>query len=48
MGILYLEDSNLGEAYNAFKAALTLKPDYIPSLIEVASIVSDISSKQAI
>ena len=33
IGILYLEDSNINEAFNYFKAALKIKADYIPSLI---------------
>jgi tetratricopeptide (TPR) repeat protein len=48
LGILYLEDSNLTEAFNFFKAALNIKPDHVPSLIEVATIISDISPKQSI
>lgn len=41
LGILYLESSNLKEAFNCFKEALALKADYVPSLIEIASIVSE-------
>jgi Tfp pilus assembly protein PilF len=48
LGILYLQDSNLTEAFNHFKAALSIKPDYLPSLIEVATIISEISPKQSI
>jgi len=33
-------DSNLTDAFNNFKAALSIKPDYIPSLIEIATIIS--------
>jgi hypothetical protein len=33
LGILYLQDSNLTEAFNHFKAALNIKADYLPSLI---------------
>jgi tetratricopeptide (TPR) repeat protein len=48
LGILYLQDSNLTEAFNHFKAALAIQPDYLPSLIEVATIISEISPKQSI
>jgi hypothetical protein len=46
--VLYLQDSNLTEAFNHFKAALSIKADYLPSLIEVATIISEISPKQSI
>jgi tetratricopeptide (TPR) repeat protein len=48
LGVLYLEASNLKQAFFCFKAALNLQPDYLPSLIEVASIISEPHPKQAI
>ena len=40
LGLLFLQDSNVNEAYQYFKAALSIKQDYVPSLIEVATIIS--------
>jgi tetratricopeptide (TPR) repeat protein len=40
LGILHLAASNLKEAFEYFKQALAIKPDYAPSLIETASIIS--------
>lgn len=48
LGILYLESSNLKEAFKCFKSALAMKPDYVPSLIEVASIISQVHPQEAI
>lgn len=48
LGLLHLSNSNFTEAFNHFKAALALQPDHVPSLIEVATIISDISPKQSI
>lgn len=48
LGVLYMEASNLKEAFICFKAALVIKPDYVPSLIEVASIISESHPKDAI
>lgn len=40
LGILHLAGSDLKEAFNYFKEALAIKPDYVPSLVETASIIS--------
>ena len=48
LGLLHLSNSNFTEAFNYFKAALSLQPDHVPSLIEVATIISDLSPKQSI
>ena len=40
IGLLYLNDSNVSEAYRYFHKALECEPNHIPSLIELATIIS--------
>lgn len=48
IGLLYLQDSNVTQAYHFFKAALIIQPNHVPSLIEIATILSDVKSQEAI
>ena len=46
--MLYLTDSNVVEAFNYFKQAISLNGNHVPSLIEIATILSEIKPKEAI
>lgn len=48
MGLLYLQDSNIEQAYDCFREALGINNKYIPSMIECATILSINKPKDAI
>lgn len=41
LGLLYLSDSKVSEAFHNFQNALSCDPNHVPSLIEIATIVSE-------
>ena len=45
IGLLYLHDSNISMAFDLFQQALKANPKHIPSLVEVATILSDVKPK---
>ena len=48
IGILFLSDSNIVEAFKYFKGALMIKNNHVPSLIEIGTILSELKPKEAI
>ena len=48
VGLLYLNDSNVSEAFRYFHKAIECDPNHHPSLIELATIISETKPHQAI
>lgn len=48
MGLLYLQDSNIEDAYDCFRDALKINGKYVPSMIECATILSTNKPQDAI
>ena len=45
IGLLYLDDSNVSEAFKYFQKAIECDPSHTPSLIELATIISEVDSR---
>ena len=48
IGLLYLNDSNVEEAFKFFQKAIEVDPSHTPSLVELATIVSEVNPEEAI
>lgn len=44
---MYLQDSNVALAFKHFQEAIKLKPNHVPSLIEIGTILSDVRPEES-